>query len=190
MPWLFEAKKDVISCDKPRGFANKNWSVDFRMGQPTMATWYPAMLEANPGNWNISLPGGKENNSDSLSSGDRTGKSLNHACFGKGGVVGLRCMTCVRSGNALERRTIGSESLVHVITREVSSTLSRAGHEESCLNLPGPSGKAKYYKETDSEPVLWRKGEKHPEQGSEIVPETVRLQAVGATSCGDGVPFA
>ena len=51
---------------------------------------------------------------------------------------------------------------------------------KSCLNQPGPSGKAKYYKETDSEPVLRRKGEKNPEQGSEIVPETVRLQAVGA----------
>ena len=24
MPWLSEAKKDVISCDKPRGLANTN----------------------------------------------------------------------------------------------------------------------------------------------------------------------
>ncbi len=24
MPWLSEAKKDVISCDKPRGSANMN----------------------------------------------------------------------------------------------------------------------------------------------------------------------
>ena len=24
MPRLLEAKKDVVSCDKPRGFANKN----------------------------------------------------------------------------------------------------------------------------------------------------------------------
>ena len=30
---------------------------------------------------------------------------------------------------------------------------SNAGHEESCMNLPGPSGKAKYYEVTDSEPV-------------------------------------
>ena len=56
-----------------------------------------------------------------------------------------------------------------------------AGHEESCLNLPGPPGKAKYSQETDSEPVLWRKGEKYPEQGSEKEPETIRLQPVGAT---------
>ena len=30
---------------------------------------------------------------------------------------------------------------------------SNAGHEESCMNLPGPSGKAKYSQVTDSEPV-------------------------------------
>ena len=71
-----------------------------------------------------------------------------------------------------------------------SDILSKAGHVESCLKLPGPSGKAKYSWETDSEPVLWRKGEKHREQRSEIVPETVRLQAVGALNWGDGVPFA
>ena len=40
------------------------------------------------------------------------------------------------------------------------------------------------------EPVPWGKGEKHFEQKSEIVPEPIRLQAVGAASCGDGVPFA
>ena len=70
-----------------------------------------------------------------------------------------------------------------------SSILSKAGPEESCLKLPAPSGKAKYSLETDSEPVPEGKGEKHPKQGSEIVPETVRLQAVGASN-GDGVPFA
>ena len=71
-----------------------------------------------------------------------------------------------------------------------ASILSSAGHEKSCMNQPGPSGKAKYSWETDSEPVPWGKGEKHPEQGSEKVPETVRLQAVGAAKCSDGVPFA
>ena len=61
-----------------------------------------------------------------------------------------------------------------------SGILSSAGHEESCVNLPGPSGKAKYSRETDSEPVLWRKGEKNPGEGSEIEPETLYVQAVGA----------
>ena len=72
----------------------------------------------------------------------------------------------------------------------ISGILSSAGHEKSCVKLPGPSGKAKYSRETDSEPVLWRKGEKNLEQRSEIDPETMRLQAVGALSWGDGVPFA
>ena len=72
-----------------------------------------------------------------------------------------------------------------------NSILSKAGPEKSCLNLPGPSGKAKYSWETDSELVPWGKGEKNPEQGSEIVPETVHLQPVGALIYwGDGVPFA
>ena len=62
---------------------------------------------------------------------------------------------------------------------------------KSCVNLPGPSGKAKYSWETDSELVPWGKGEKNFEQKSEIVPETVRLQAVGVCLLADdGVPFA
>ena len=63
---------------------------------------------------------------------------------------------------------------------KTSSILSSAEPEKFCMNLPAPSGKAKYSLETDSEPVPSGKGEKHPKQGSEIVPETVRLQAVGA----------
>ena len=35
MPWLSEAKKDVISCEKPRGVANTPRCADVRMGQPT-----------------------------------------------------------------------------------------------------------------------------------------------------------
>ena len=34
MPWLSEAMKDVISCDKLRGGANNSRSADFRMGKP------------------------------------------------------------------------------------------------------------------------------------------------------------
>ena len=58
------------------------------------------------------------------------------------------------------------------------------------MNPPGPSGKAKYSWETDSEPVPWGKGEKYFYKKSEIVPETVRLQAVGAALSSDCVPFA
>ena len=34
MPWLSEATKDVISCEKPWGEANTHRSADVRMGQP------------------------------------------------------------------------------------------------------------------------------------------------------------
>ena len=34
MPWRQEVKKDVASCDKPRGAANERRSVDLRMGKP------------------------------------------------------------------------------------------------------------------------------------------------------------
>ena len=34
MPWRREAMKDVASCDKPRGAANRLRSEDLRMGQP------------------------------------------------------------------------------------------------------------------------------------------------------------
>ena len=88
------------------------------------------------------------------------------------------------------RVSVEGDRPVHVSNSICISILSRAGPEKSCLNPAAPSAKAKYYWETDSEQVLWRKGEKHFEQKSEIEPETVRLQAVGATSCGDGVPFA
>jgi hypothetical protein len=45
---------------------------------------------------------------------------------------------------------------------------SRAGHVKSCLNMGGPSSKAKYSLMTDSEQVPWGKGEKNPDEGSEI----------------------
>ena len=41
---------------------------------------------------------------------------------------------------------------------------------------------------TDSELVPWGKGEKNPDEGSEIDPEIECLQAVEARK-GDGVPF-
>jgi hypothetical protein len=67
--------------------------------------------------------------------------------------------------------------------------LSKAGHVKSCLNMGGPPSKPKYSLATDSEPVPWGKGEKNPDKGSEIVPETECLQAVGADLFCDGVPF-
>ena len=86
------------------------------------------------------------------------------------------------------------DSPVHEIAASSSGYPSTAGHVQSGGNPRGPSRKAKYYWLTDSEQVPRGKGEKHPVEGSEIVPETVRLQAVGAlcraTGTCDRVPFA
>jgi len=46
--------------------------------------------------------------------------------------------------------------------------------------MGGPPSKPKYSLTTDSEQVPWGKGEKYPDEGSEIVTETECLQAVGA----------
>ena len=43
MPWLYEAMKDVISCDKLRVGANNLWSADFRMGKPFTLMWNPIL---------------------------------------------------------------------------------------------------------------------------------------------------
>ena len=93
--------------------------------------------------------------------------------------------------NILESLIIEGDNPVHISIYFSSSILSSTGHVKPCVNLPGPSGKAKYYWETDSELVPWGKGEKHFEQKSEIVPETMRLQTVGVPIYrDDGVPFA
>ena len=60
----------------------------------------------------------------------------------------------MRKWNWLESHDIEGDIPVHVKSYEVRGILSRAGHEESCLNLRGPSRKAKYDQKTDSEPVL------------------------------------
>jgi len=36
MPRRQETKKDVVSCEKPRGAASRRRSVDIRMGEPGM----------------------------------------------------------------------------------------------------------------------------------------------------------
>ena len=47
--------------------------------------------------------------------------------------------------------------------------------------MGGPPSKPKYSLVTDSEQVPWGKGEKNPDEGSEIDTETECLQAVGAS---------
>ncbi len=71
---------------------------------------------------------------------------------------------------------------------------SSARHVKPGVNLGGPPPKAKYFWTTDSVIVARAKGEKYPGEGSEIVPETIHIQAVGGLwplgAMADGVPFA
>jgi hypothetical protein len=69
---------------------------------------------------------------------------------------------------------------------------SKTGHVQSCLNPPGPSGKAKYSLATDSELVPRGKGEKNPGKGSpkNLKPHVYKQsEHYGASQC-EGVPFA
>ena len=55
--------------------------------------------------------------------------------------------------NVLERTAGAGESPLREVMSVVRRHLSSAGHEKSCVNPAGPSAKAKYSWETDSEPV-------------------------------------
>src|SRR5260370_35025799 len=87
--------------------------------------------------------------------------------------------------NRLESRALAGDSPVRVMQ---ASSSSKAGHVQSCLNMGGPPSKPKYSSTTDSEQVPSGKGEKHPDEGSEIVPEIECLQAEVALR-GALVPF-
>jgi hypothetical protein len=73
----------------------------------------------------------------------------------------------------MERLSIERDRRVGEILKGPRGIPSTTGHVRSCGNPGEPSPKAKYSLMTDSEPVPRGKGEKHPSEGSEIVPETV-----------------
>jgi hypothetical protein len=54
----------------------------------------------------------------------------------------------------MEIVAIEGDSPVSEMRRKSNGHLSNPGHEKSGANLRGPSRKAKYSRETDSEPVL------------------------------------
>ncbi len=85
------------------------------------------------------------------------------------------------SRRLLEWTTTAGDSPVDEITNSFWKQFpSTAGHVQSRGKPGGPSPKAKYSPATDSVLVPRGKGEKNPGEGSEIEPETVCLQAVGA----------
>ena len=73
--------KDVAACDKLRLGGKQPLIRRSPNGEtPSLeergSQTFLGRLE-HPANWNILVAGGKENNNDSPSSGERTGKSLN-----------------------------------------------------------------------------------------------------------------
>ena len=147
MPWLLEAKKDVISCDKLRGLANTNRSADFRMGQPSWlkTSYLSARRRSKPGELkHLSNRRRRKQFSDCASSGERTRRSPNHTDYGQCGVVGPQHGLKRYSRTGLERPTIEGDSPVYEISFIPSGILSTAGSETPCRKLPAPSGKAKY----------------------------------------------
>ena len=114
----------------------------------------PAELEQTGGTETSQYPQEEKEIIDSLSSGDRTGKSPNRCCYGSAGVVGPFIGNHFTNWNVLENPTIDGDSPVQVSVMVRERHLSRAGHVKSCLNPRGPSRKAKYSQKTDSVPVL------------------------------------
>ena len=59
-------------------------------------------------------------------------------------------MRRVGERNGLESPALEGDSPLREAVRGHGGILSSAGHVKSCANPPGPSGKAKYSRETDS----------------------------------------
>ena len=95
-------------------------------------------------NWNILVAEGKESKSDSLSSGERKGNSLNQ--FVKTGVVGKQKKKLVDElDEAAESCTIDGESPVVKNSLYLKLFIpSSMGHVKSRVNQRGPPRKAKY----------------------------------------------
>ena len=63
MPWRKETMKDVTGCDKPRVAANKLWSEDVRMGEPTLRSifnWIHRLRKQTRRTEISNVAGGKE----------------------------------------------------------------------------------------------------------------------------------
>jgi hypothetical protein len=83
--------KDVASCDKPRGAASKLRSGDVRMGKPGGGYAPSSRKGSQPGELkHLSTRRKRNQKRDSLSSGERKGKSPNRGGLNLCGVVGLQ----------------------------------------------------------------------------------------------------
>jgi hypothetical protein len=106
-----EAMKDVADCDKFRAGVEQPLILKCPNGETRsqeigiISGWIHRPVEANAGNWNISVPVGKEINWDSVSSGERKRISLNRSsgrCYGHW--LGVTKASQVKSAGKLSRR--------------------------------------------------------------------------------------
>ena len=89
MPRHRSAMKDVASCEKLRGAASERRSGDIRMGKPGRGHTLSLRKGGQPRELKHLSTWRKRNQTrDSLSSGERTGKSLNRRDLRLVGVVG------------------------------------------------------------------------------------------------------
>ena len=102
MHWHHTPKKDVASCEKPRGAASRLRSVDIRMGEPGRGNARSSMDESivhergTRGSETSKYPQEEKINNDSLSSGERTGKRPNRGACSPGLWVSIRhCKTLI-----------------------------------------------------------------------------------------------
>ena len=155
MPRLLEAKKDVTSCEKPRGEAHTRRNADLRMGQPvTRRGDIARSARRTRGTETSHYPEEKKTKVIAqVVASERAGAQTGHvmACAG---VEGPSAKTRDKDRGIVwkgeTQRVISPYPKFEFQSRR---HLSSAEHEEFCMNPRGPSRKAKYYQETDSEPV-------------------------------------
>ena len=115
MPWRQMPMKDVDGCDKPRGAAYQASIRGFPNGETQHGctvlprSEYIGPVEGTRGIETSDYPVGKESKSDSLSSGERKGKSLNRCS-------GTACRRCCNGvvGPDRERGSLSRSQKVHM----------------------------------------------------------------------------
>ncbi len=145
----------MTSCDKPRQGANTRRSADFRMGQPNGSdTVIRPSRRQTRGTETSQYPEEKKTKVMAQVAASERAPAQTSGVTAPRGVEGVSTTTAraVRgiTWKGKPQRVKAPYLKTALRTRD---HLSSAGHEKSCVNPRGPSRKAKYYRETDSEPV-------------------------------------
>ena len=172
MPWRFEARKDVVNCEKPWGVVNRLRARDVRMGEPACRHGQACMSEASrawrrtrgtePSQYpeeekSREIPGvaaSERGRAQTVTMEKLVGVVVGGLWGTSGGCYDSHGPALQLRGSVLERRTREGESPVGEGGSGGCEVFpSTTGHEEPCGKLGGPPSKAKYSKATDSEPV-------------------------------------